>query len=104
VKKDAALPLIALILWQSAIVALRLWGRMTKEATLNASRARHRGTRCCRRAGRERMGKRGPKRIPTLLKELHGNPGKCAPPFDEPQGVGDLWGPPVWFDDEQREQ
>jgi P27 family predicted phage terminase small subunit len=50
------------------------------------------------------MGKRGPRRIPTLLKELHGNPGKRALPVDEPQGVGDLWDPPVWFDDEQREQ
>jgi hypothetical protein len=47
------------------------------------------------------MGKRGPKRIPTLLKELHGNPGKRALPVDEPHGVGDLWDPPVWFDDEQ---
>ena len=50
------------------------------------------------------MGKRGPKRIPTVLKELHGNPGKRALPVDEPQGVGDLWDPPMWFDDEQREQ
>jgi P27 family predicted phage terminase small subunit len=50
------------------------------------------------------MGKRGPRRIPTLLKELHGNPGKRALPDDEPQGVGDLWAPPTWFDDEQREQ
>ena len=50
------------------------------------------------------MGKRGPKRIPTVLKELHGNPGKRALPVDEPDGVGDLWAPPAWFDDEQRDQ
>jgi hypothetical protein len=50
------------------------------------------------------MGKRGRRRIPTLLKELHGNPGKRALPIDEPQGVGALWDPPVWFDNEQREQ
>jgi P27 family predicted phage terminase small subunit len=50
------------------------------------------------------MGKRGPKRIPTVLKELHGNPGKRTLPVDEPDGVGDLWAPPAWFDDEQRDQ
>jgi P27 family predicted phage terminase small subunit len=50
------------------------------------------------------MGKRGPKKIPTVLKELHGNPGKRALPVDEPDGVGDLWAPPAWFDDEQRDQ
>jgi P27 family predicted phage terminase small subunit len=50
------------------------------------------------------MGKRGPKKIPTVLKELHGNPGKRALPVDEPDGVGDLWAPPAWFDDDQRDQ
>jgi P27 family predicted phage terminase small subunit len=50
------------------------------------------------------MGKRGPKNIPTVLKELHGNPGKRALPVDEPDGVGDLWAPPAWFNDEQRDQ
>ena len=50
------------------------------------------------------MGKRGPKMIPTLLKELHGNPGKRRLPVDEPKGVGDLWAPPAYMDDEQREQ
>ena len=37
------------------------------------------------------------------MKELHGNPGKRALPIDEPEGVGDLWDAPAWFDDEQRE-
>jgi len=46
----------------------------------------------------------GRKATPTALKELHGNPGKRALPIDEPEGVGDLWAPPSWFDDDQREQ
>jgi len=50
------------------------------------------------------MGARGPKRAPTQLKRLRGNPGHERLPVDEPQGQGDLWSPPVWFDDEQREQ
>ena len=50
------------------------------------------------------MGKRGPKKIPTVLKELHGNPGKRPIPVDEPEGIGDLSAPPAWFDDEQRQQ
>jgi P27 family predicted phage terminase small subunit len=50
------------------------------------------------------MGKRGPKKIPTVLKELHGNPGKRPLPVDEPEGVGDLWAPPAYIDEEQREQ
>lgn len=46
------------------------------------------------------MGRR-PK--PAVLRDLHGNPGKrCL--RNEPQGVGDLWDPPSWFDDEQRDQ
>jgi hypothetical protein len=28
--------------------------------------------------------------IPTVLKKLHGNPGKRPLPVDEPEGVGDL--------------
>lgn len=46
----------------------------------------------------------GRKRVPTVLRELHGNPRDHAMPTDEPEGVGDLWSPPAWFDDEQREQ
>lgn len=46
----------------------------------------------------------GRKPTPTVLKQLHGNPGKRALPVDEPEGVGDLWSPPSWFDDQQREQ
>lgn len=46
----------------------------------------------------------GRKPKPTALKELHGNPGKRALPIDEPEGVGDLWAPPAWFDTEQRDQ
>jgi P27 family predicted phage terminase small subunit len=50
------------------------------------------------------MGKRGPKRIPTVLKVLHGNPGKRPTPVDEPEGVGDLSAPPAYMDEEQRAQ
>jgi P27 family predicted phage terminase small subunit len=50
------------------------------------------------------MGKRGPKNIPTVLKVLHGNPCKRPMPVNEPEGVGDLWGPPNFMDAEQREQ
>lgn len=50
------------------------------------------------------MGKRGPPKQPTVLRQLHGNPSDKAMPVDEPEGVGDLWAPPGWFDDEQREQ
>ena len=50
------------------------------------------------------MGKREPKPIPTMLRRLHGNPRQHRMPENEPESVGDLWDPPVWFDDEQREQ
>lgn len=46
----------------------------------------------------------GRKPKPTLLRALHGNPGKRPLPVNEPDGVGDLWAPPGWFDAEQREQ
>jgi len=42
--------------------------------------------------------------VPTALKKLHGNPGNHPLPKNEPEGVGDLWAPPEWFDDEQRAQ
>jgi len=38
-----------------------------------------------------------------MLRELHGNPRQHRMPENEPEGVGDLWDPPRWFDDEQRE-
>lgn len=39
-----------------------------------------------------------------MLARLHGNPSKLALPDDEPEGVGVLWAPPPWMDDEQRAQ
>lgn len=48
--------------------------------------------------------KRGPKKQPTMLRELHGNPARRPMPVDEPQGVGDLWDPPAYFDEEQRQK
>ena len=45
-----------------------------------------------------------PRPKPTMLKVLHGNPHQHALPTDEPEGVGVLWSPPPWFDDEQRLQ
>lgn len=43
---------------------------------------------------------------PTSLKELHGNPRKqrLPTPEEEPQGVGVLWAPPQWFNEDQRDQ
>jgi len=47
----------------------------------------------------------GRKPTPTALKVLHGNPGKrTLVPESEPQGQGELWAPPPWFDDDQRDQ
>lgn len=54
------------------------------------------------------MGARGSgrKRLPTMLKKLHGNPHDHRLPTtdEEPQGVGSLWAPPAWFDEDQRAQ
>src|SRR5262245_38477468 len=50
------------------------------------------------------MAKTGPKTQPLLLKQLHGNPNDHALPVDVPEGVGTLWSPPEWFDDDQRRQ
>lgn len=46
------------------------------------------------------------KHTPTKLQELHGNPRKHRLPNEdeEPQGVGVLWAPPAWFDEDQRAQ
>jgi len=46
----------------------------------------------------------GRKPQPTALRVLHGNPARRPLPTDEPEGVGVLWAPPQWMDDEQREQ
>lgn len=45
----------------------------------------------------------GRKAVPQVLKELHGNPGQRRV-NDEPEGVGDVWAPPSYFDAEQRAQ
>ena len=50
------------------------------------------------------MGQRGPKPKPTRLMLLHGNPSDHRLPTDEPAGVGDLWAPPDWMDEDQRAQ
>jgi P27 family predicted phage terminase small subunit len=39
-----------------------------------------------------------------MLRVLHGNPSRRPVPVDEPQGQGELWAPPPWFDTEQRAQ
>jgi P27 family predicted phage terminase small subunit len=39
-----------------------------------------------------------------LIKQLHGNPHDHALPSDVPEGVGELWTPPDYFNDEQRAQ
>jgi len=46
----------------------------------------------------------GRKMQPLVLKQLHGNPSDHALPTDVPEGVGDLWAPPEWFDEQQRLQ
>lgn len=48
--------------------------------------------------------KPGPRKTPTLLRSVRGNPSKRAMPKEEPQGQGDLWAPPEYFDEVQREQ
>ena len=48
--------------------------------------------------------KRGTKPQPLLLKQLHGNPHDHALPVEVPEGVGELWAPPDYFNDEQRAQ
>jgi P27 family predicted phage terminase small subunit len=50
------------------------------------------------------MAKSGPKPKPLMLRELHGNPGRRPMPVDEPEGVGDLWAPPAYMDEDQRAQ
>ena len=46
----------------------------------------------------------GRKMQPLVLKQLHGNPSDHALPTDVPDGVGELWAPPGWFDQQQRLQ
>jgi P27 family predicted phage terminase small subunit len=50
------------------------------------------------------MARPGRKPTPTPLRLLHGNPSRLPPPNNEPEGIGVLWAPPQWFDDEQRAQ
>jgi P27 family predicted phage terminase small subunit len=50
------------------------------------------------------MSPRGPKPTPMILRKLRGNPSRRPLPADEPEGVGDLWAPPAWFEKEQRDQ
>lgn len=45
----------------------------------------------------------GRKPVPAVLRELHGNP-RQKPIAEEPEGVGDLWAPPAYMDEDQREQ
>ena len=39
-----------------------------------------------------------------MIKQLHGNPHDHALPNEVPEGVGELWAPPDYFNDEQRAQ
>jgi P27 family predicted phage terminase small subunit len=48
--------------------------------------------------------KRGTKPQPLLIKQLHGNPHDHALPTEVPEGIGELWAPPDYFNDEQRAQ
>jgi P27 family predicted phage terminase small subunit len=48
--------------------------------------------------------KRGQKPTPKALRILRGNPSKKRLPRNEPDGVGDLWSPPSYFDSEQRDE
>ena len=47
---------------------------------------------------------RGRKPTPTHLKLVKGNPGKRPMNANEPVAVGDLFYPPDWFNDEQKEE
>jgi P27 family predicted phage terminase small subunit len=46
----------------------------------------------------------GRKPVPGVLRRLHGNPRQHKMPANEPEGVGDIWAPPAYMDDAQREQ
>lgn len=41
---------------------------------------------------------------PKILEALHGKPGRRPISTSEPDGVGDIWAPPSWFDAAQRLQ
>jgi hypothetical protein len=45
---------------------------------------------------------RGRKPVPTMLRELHGNPRKVALPKHEPKPGGDLLDAPDWLSEGQR--
>jgi P27 family predicted phage terminase small subunit len=48
--------------------------------------------------------KRGPRPLPKQIQDLHGRPHLKKRTSEEPQGIGDLWAPPPWMTDEQRDQ
>lgn len=48
------------------------------------------------------MGERGPRKTPTVLAELHGNPGKRKRNRAEPRPGGDLFDAPHWMTADQR--
>jgi P27 family predicted phage terminase small subunit len=50
------------------------------------------------------MAKPGPKLTPTVLMQVHGNPGRRPLNTNEPEALGTVWAPPKWFDEQQREQ
>jgi P27 family predicted phage terminase small subunit len=48
--------------------------------------------------------KPGRKATPKVLAGLHGRPHHKKAEAEAPDGVGDLWAPPVWMTDEQRDE
>ncbi len=50
------------------------------------------------------MSKRGQKPTPKALRLLRGNPSKRRMPRNEPDGIGDLWDPPTYFDAVQKRE
>lgn len=50
------------------------------------------------------MAKEGRKAVPAVLAALHGKPSHDKEGAPVPDGVGAIWAPPAWFDDDQRAQ
>lgn len=44
------------------------------------------------------------RKVPVALNRLHGNPSRRKIAADTPEGVGVLWAPPSYFNDDQRAQ